>query len=409
MMQRTMRRLRYGGARMPSRRLLALLALVLVAGCGGTSQPGPARPTDPRWPAHLPTRRLGCGLPLGSCPDVASLRVRWPEDDPPPGGARAFVDRSEIAVADLELGVCVGDGAHEVGVEELLQSDTGTVSPWSGGARVDVLGGTEARIALTRGPSQGALVLTAEVAPVDLAHAVRTLGRASMPQLGLDASPEERRVFALALAPRFDEWRARLARLGAFASQSGDRMLRAAASDHEIRARAIAASISEERPSADRLAAIQRSMREEIEAASSMIVVEHECDVYSDEATDALEQVAVEVRPYRSVRAPVTRMRVAIDGVEVMDVGAGASAPLLGATTSDGLTPAGAHEVMVEATFAVGPTWPGARGGEAYVLRTFPVVVPRGGARVHTGARDLGGAPSLEALSVELRAEPVEP
>lgn len=348
-------------------------------------------------------------MPLGSCPDVASLRVRWPAEDPPPGGARAFVDRGEVPVAELELGVCVGDGAHEVGVEELLAGESGTVSPWAGGARVDVLAGTEARLEVSRGASLGALTIAGEVAPVDLEHAVRTLGRASMPRLGLDATPEERRVFALALAPAFEAWRARLSRLGAFAAQSGDAELHAAVADHEVRARAIAATISEERPSADRIAAIQRSVREEIDAAAAMVDVAHACDVYTDEATDALEPVAVEVRPYRSARAPVTRIRVAIDGVEVMDAGPEARAPLAGASTTDGLVPAGSHEVMIEATFAVDPSWSGAHGAEAYVLRTFPVVVPRGGARLHAGARDLGGAPSLDALSVDLRAEPAEP
>lgn len=394
----------------PRRLPVALsLGLSVALGCGGGASTGPARPVDPRWPAHLPTRHEACGLPLGSCPDVASLRVRWPDDDPAPGGARAFVDRSEVAVADLELGVCVGDGTHEVGVEELLANETGTVSPWAGGARVDVLAGTEARLDVTRGASIGALTIAGSVAPVDLAHAVQGLGRASMPRLGLEASPEERRVFALALAPAFDAWRARLARLGAFAAQSGDDTLHAAVADHEIRARAIAASISEERPSADRIAAIQRSIHDEIEAATTMIAPEHTCDVYADEAASALEPVSVEVRPYRSARAPVTRMRVAIDHVEVMDVGPEARAPLAGAATTDGLVPSGSHEVMIEATFAVGASWPGASAGQAHVLRTFPVVVPRGGARLHAAARDLGGAASSDALSVDFRAEPVEP
>lgn len=367
------------------RQLIVVLSLALVAlapGCGG----GAAHPAsgDPDWPAHPPTRTASCGAPLGACPGMSSIRVRWPDGAHVPEGAVVTLDGDALDLAEVELGVCAAPGMHVLRVDSPTVEADGNAGRRGAGVSVEILAGAETRVVLATGAVPGAYDATAELVSLDVGAMVAALGDAELPAIAYDATPEERRVYAPTLAAAFDAWRARLERVHTFAQTQRDAVLESAATDHEARAQSIALTIAEDRPSADRLSSIRRAMQNEIEAASRMIALERECPVYSDdEDAVTLAQVSVDARPYTGPSNVVVRVRVAIDEVEVLDVGSPRGSELFEHAVGEGLVPPGLHYVRTEATFATRDGVPGRR-----VLEAEQVLVPPSGTRISVRVRE---------------------
>lgn len=380
---------------------------VTLAGCGASA--AESGPRDPSWPATPPTQTVTCGAPLGSCPHSSSLRVRWPQGARVPGDAQISVGERSVDAAEIELGVCAAAGTYPVRVSGAVQEDETNVSQRGASFSAEVLAGVETRVALSRAPTPGALTAQVELVPLDVGATVAALADVTFPSIASDATPEERRVFGPVLGAAFDAWRARLTRVRALAETQHDAVLRAAALDHEGRAEAIAATIAEERPSADRLAAIQRAMRTEAEEAAAMIAIEHACPLYAHrDPGPTLAPVAIEARPYGASGVVVSRMRVAIDDVEVLDVGAVDGDELIDRTSVEGVVPPGEHVMMAEATFvprAMGVV--GAYVQPRRVLERQRVVIAESGTRVWVRARRTGPptAPLEDALVVEISAQ----
>jgi hypothetical protein len=319
-------------------RSLFVLSLLCVAGCGAST---PARtPGGSGWTAHPPTEHVTCGAATPLCTDAASLRVRWPDGAHAPDGARFLLDGDPVDAAEAELSVCAVPGTHALRLDGAM--------PMS----IEVVPGAETRVALARGTA-GLLTSEVTLGAIDVGATVASLGRGELPTIAYDATPEERRVFGPVLGAAFDAWRARLARVTQLAESQHDAVLRAACDDHEARANAIAVTIAEERPSADRLAAIRRAMATEIEAAGTMIAIERSCPLYAEHDPEAtLSSITFEARPYVGTSTAVVRIRVAIDEVEVLDTGAPREAELFDRAVVDGVVPPGEHVVTAEVTFA---------------------------------------------------------
>lgn len=351
---------------------------IVIAGCGGA----PTRPTGPdgTWHAHAPTLHASCGVATPMCADAASLLVRWPDDARAPDGARLVLDGAPIDPAEAELGVCASVGTHVVRAEASLPRS------------IDIVPGAETRVVLSR-TADGGLSSETSLGTIDVPAMVAALATADLPTIAYDARPEERRVFGPVLAAAFDAWRARLARVHEIATSRADAVLIAACEDHDTRSRGIAITIAEERPSADRLAAIHRAMETEIAAAGTMVPVERECPLFADEADRDPTPVTVQVRPFAGDTTSVVRIRVAIDDVEVLDTGAPRAAELFEHAIADGVVPPGDHVVFAEVTFAD-------RGG----LRPRRPVIPQmpihvGNAPVRVVVRALGnGTVEIVAL-----------
>lgn len=377
---------------------------VLVAGCGARA--AESGPRDPSWPATPPTQTVACGAPFGTCPGSASLRIRWPEGTHAPLDAQIALDGQPVDAIEAELGVCAAPGTHALRIGGPLAETDGSVSHRYVALTVEVLAGVETRVALARAPVPSELAAEATLVPIDIGATVAALGDVVLPRIGTEASPEERRVFAPVLGDAFDAWRARLARVTALATTEGDVVLRAAATDHEARATAIRVTVAEDRPSADRLAAIQRAMRTEIDEAAAMIAIEHACPVYTHrDAAPPLAPVSIEARRYTGQATFVARLRIAIDDVEVLDSGWAETDAIFDATVSDGVVPPGDHVVLAEATFAGRPL--GVSGGFArriVVTRDARVTVAEEGTRVRVRALETGTTttPVEERLVVEI-------
>jgi len=273
------------------------------------------------------------------CLDAASLRVRWPEAARAPAGAAVVLDDASIMPSEAELGVCAAPGAHTLRVQGALART------------IEILPGAETRVALSAGQA-GTLAADVSFGTIDVPAMVASLGTTELPSIAFDARPEERRVFAPVLAAAFDAWRARLTRVTEIAATQTDSTLRTACADHEIRANAIALTLTEERPSADRLAGIRRAMESEVAAAGTMIPIERSCPLYADEASTDTTPLTIEARPYVGPSTSVVRIRIAIDDVEVLDTGAPQPVELFERVVADGIVPRGEHVVAAEVTFA---------------------------------------------------------
>lgn len=380
--------------------------LVIAPGCGAS--PPVRRAHGDAWTAHPPTQTAECGVPLSACAHAASLRVRWPDGAHAPAAARITLDAREIAPEEVELGVCADPGEHVLRIATPLTEPDGTVTQRSLAATIEILAGAETRLALSRGTNATALAADATMVSIDATATVAALGDAELPSVAYDATPEERRVFAPVLSAAFDAWRARLARVATFAEQQDDVVLRTAAADHVTRSDAIALTIAEDRPSADRLAAIRRAMQTEIGAASEMIAVEHACPLYGDESPHPLlAPVSVDARPYASDHLFVTRLRVAIDDVEVLDAGSADGGELIERTIADGVVPPGEHDVVAEATFASRAIGATGRGERPRVLREERLAIGTEGLRIRVRARDTGTRDT--AIDVRLVVEITAP
>lgn len=383
---------------------VGIACLAFGPGCGAATAVRAS--ADPDWPATPPTQSVLCGAPLGACPHSAAIRMRWPEGIHAPLDARVTLDEQTLDPTEIELGVCAVPGVHALRIATPQDEADGTVSQRSAALPVEVLAGVETRVALSRAVGMGTLGGVATLSPIDIGATVRALGEVDLPAIGLDATPEERRVFAPVLASAFDAWRERLARVAGLAESTRDVALRTAATDHEARAQAISVTIAEERPSADRLAAIRRAMQSEVDAAASMIAVEHECPLYTHhDPTPSLAPVSVEARRYTGTATFVARLRIAIDDVEVLDSGWADADGIFDARVVEGLVPPGEHVVMAEATFAARPVGVSAPFERRIrVLRDARMTVPPEGARVRVRALERGTPtmPIEQRLTVEI-------
>jgi hypothetical protein len=337
---------------------------LLLAGCGPSAG---ARPTgETGWTAHAPTETVSCGAATPMCTDAASLRIRWPDGERAPGGAHVLLDGAPVDPAEAELSVCASPGMHALRMDGVTPRN------------VEILPGAETRVALAH-DATGGLAAEVTLGDIDVGALVASLGHADLPDLPYDATPEQRRVYAPTLGAAFDAWRDRLARVTAIAESEQDPTLRAACADHETRANAIMVTISEDRPSADRLAAIRRAMVSEVEASGTMIAIERACPLYAEHDAEAsLTPITIEARPYVGPTTSVVRIRVAIDDVEVIDTGAAHAVELFERTVADGVVPPGEHVVRAEVTFAD-------RGGSAPRRPIYPqasVTVPATSMRV---------------------------
>lgn len=366
------------------------LACVLSLGCGGAPPPRPV--TDPGWPAHPPTQTVTCGPALPICPHTASLRVRWPEGGHAPADARVTLDGEALDATEVELGACAAPGMHALVVQSPTDEPDGQASTVrTGSGPIEILPGIETRVSLSRSAAPGRIDAQISRAVTDIQATVASLGEVELPAIAYDATPEERRVFAPVLGAAFDAWRARLARVSELADEQGDAILRTASRDHETRSSAIAVTIAEERPSADRLVAIQRAMRTEIDAAAAMIAVERACPLYADQEPRApLAAVSFDARPYSTPSVSVARLRVAIDDVEVLDSGSAEGEELFEHTLADGVVPPGEHVVRAEATFSPRADGTAGSGRRLRVLGERRVSVPASGGRFVVRARDTG-------------------
>jgi hypothetical protein len=382
---------------------VALALALAAAGCGGGN--AERAHGDGEWHAHPPTVRVQCGAAIGVCPHGASLRVRWPDGAHAPADARVSAGGHDVDAREVELGVCAPPGHYALQVESSITDASGT-STRSGAAEIEILAGAQTRVALAPSAVNGRLDTPSELVLIDTAATVAALGDADLPTIDSSAGPEDRRVFTPMLAAAFDAWRERLARVHALAETEHDALLVAASADHVTRAESIRATVDEVRPSTDRLVAIRRAMQSEIEDAAAMIAVEHECPLYADrEPEGGVTQAAVEARAYVGERMFVSRIRVAIDDVEVLDAGSADGGELFASSSAEGALAPGDHVVAAEATFAARQTAAGGHADRHRVLREAHVVVPRTGGRIHVRARESDARSLADALVVEIGAE----
>ncbi|MCC6875444.1 MAG: hypothetical protein IT378_14145 [Sandaracinaceae bacterium] len=360
------------------------------------------------WSAHPSTLgSLDCGH-YAACPHAAELRVRWPGGEPPPRDARVFLDCAPVDAIEIALGDCAPVGLHRLRIETVL-IDEGRVTTRSGEASLEIAPGAITEVELEPAANDTDLVLHVTRRILDPIATVIALQAPPLPEAPSVPSPESARAYAASLDLAFTSWLAALERIVAGARQARDVVLLSSAHDHLMQARALREVLRAIDPgdprAAERVTAVAERLRVSAREASAMIAVTYACPRWAEGSS--LAPVFVQHRPRHDLRARVERVRIAIDGVEVLDA---QDARAEGLVTSMGLTTPGEHTLEIE--LLLGPRWQAGLGCSLYRLRLRRaervVVGPEGAVfRVRSGSRARVVDPIEQGLYAEVEQRPL--
>ena len=350
---------------------------------------------------------MDCGH-YAACPHAAELRVRWPDGRPPPFDARVLVDGAPVDAIDIALGDCAPVGPHRLRIETVLIDD-GRVTRRSGEASVEVAPGAITEVQLEPAANDTDLVLHAAQRIEDPVAAVAALSAPPLPEALSPPSPTSAQTYAASLDMSFASWVASLERVVDGARRTRDVILLNSAHEHLVQARALREVLRAIDPSdpraVERVTAVAERLRVSAHEASARIAVTYACPRWAEGSS--LAPVFVQHRPRHDLRARVERVRIAIDGVEVLDA---QDARAEGLVTSMGLTTPGEHTLEIE--LLLGPRWQAGLGCSLYRLRLRRaervVVGPEGAVfRVRSGSRARIVDPIERGLYAEIEQRPL--